>query len=320
MRSLPLLLLSALTCFSAEPPDFYKSVSRVSWVVRDLDRTMAVWSKFGVADVEQRGEVALPVEFRGKPATAKVRWISGWMGGTAIDFFQPLEGGNAYAEFLEKHGEGIFALMYAVPSEAAYRKELGRMQDLGVGVLQQGVYEVEGTAIPYAYLDTVAGGKYSLALVYFPPDAEPSGYGPVKFSQFAFVVRDLRAVSDYWQKLGFPAIETTHPQLRDLQYRGKPAHYEQTLGWMRHGSVPFEFCPPPKGRSVYSEYLEQHGEGIQHVGINVDDMDREIAQKGFAVLQAGAWGEPGKPGSGRFAYLETAPDGGITVELLWNYK
>ena len=320
MRSLPLLLLSVLACFPAELPDFYKSVSRISWVVRDLDKTTAAWSKLGVADLEQRGEVALPVEYRGKQTAAKVRWISGWMGGIAIDFFQPLEAGNAYSDFLEKHGEGIFALMYEVPSEAAYKKELQRMQDLGVGVLQQGVYEVEGEAIPYAYLDTVERGKYSLALVYFPPDAEPSGYGPVKLSQFAFVVRDLREVSDYWQKLGFPAIETTHPQLRDLQYRGKPARYDQTLGWMRHGSVPFEFCPPPKGRTVYSEYLEKHGEGIQHVGINVDDMDREIARNGFPVQQSGAWGEEGKPGSGRFAYLDTEPAGGITVELLWNYK
>jgi hypothetical protein len=41
---------------------------------------------------------------------------------------------------------------------------------------------------------------------------------------------------------------------------------------------------------------------------------------GFEVSQSGAWGEKGKPGSGRFAYVDTDAIGGVTIELLWNYK
>jgi hypothetical protein len=35
---------------------------------------------------------------------------------------------------------------------------------------------------------------------------------------------------------------------------------------------------------------------------------------------SGAWGERGKKGYGRFAYMDTQAAGGIDIELLWNYK
>jgi hypothetical protein len=74
---------------------------------------------------------------------------------------------------------------------------------------------------------------------------------------------------------------------------------------------------------VYEDHLKAHAEGFHHLGINVDDMDQGIAEwtrPGFAVSQSGGWGEEGKPGSGRFAYIDTDAIGGVTVELLWNYR
>jgi hypothetical protein len=42
-------------------------------------------------------------------------------------------------------------------------------------------------------------------------------------------------------------------------------------------------------------------------------------EKGFVISQSGGWGEKGKPGSGKFAYIDPKPLGGIAVELLWSY-
>jgi hypothetical protein len=59
------------------------------------------------------------------------------------------------------------------------------------------------------------------------------------------------------------------------------------------------------------------------MAFDVGDMDRAIAewkQGGYAYVMGGAWGESGKRGSGRFAYLDTQSAGGIDVELLWNYR
>jgi hypothetical protein len=48
-------------------------------------------------------------------------------------------------------------------------------------------------------------------------------------------------------------------------------------------------------------------------------MDAAIAHfkaKGVSVSMSGAWDINGS--KGRFAYLDTEPHGGVTVELIWN--
>jgi hypothetical protein len=51
----------------------------------------------------------------------------------------------------------------------------------------------------------------------------------------------------------------------------------------------------------------------------MDDAIRYFEDKGFKVSMTGGWGEKGKPGSGKFAYVDTEGIGGETIELLWNY-
>jgi hypothetical protein len=56
---------------------------------------------------------------------------------------------------------------------------------------------------------------------------------------------------------------------------------------------------------------------------DLDDMDEAIAyfeSQGLACAQSGSWGEEGKPGSGRFASMDTDSLGGIMIELLWDYR
>ncbi len=296
-------------CGLAQLPEFYRTVSRITWVTPDAQRTAEIWRGFGLENIEPHGDVQLTLDHRGRPSMAKVRWICGWMGALAIDYLQPLGGSNPYAEFLATHGEGVFGLLHEPPTPAAFNTEIERMRGLGVRELMR--------AGEFFYFDTVAGGKYALGLVV--PDGLPAGEGRVPVTQFAFVARDLAAVSKYWAHLGLPEMSVTRPQLRDLKFRGAPASFQQELGWQRHGRITYEWCPPPKGvRTVYQEFLERHGEGVHHLAFNVDDMDRAIREKALPVLQAGAWGEPGKKGSGRFAYLETGT--GVIVELLWNQR
>jgi hypothetical protein len=43
---------------------------------------------------------------------------------------------------------------------------------------------------------------------------------------------------------------------------------------------------------------------------------KQMAGKGAPSCMSGGWDSPGS--KGRFAYLETDPHGGVTLELLWN--
>jgi methylmalonyl-CoA/ethylmalonyl-CoA epimerase len=120
--------------------------------------------------------------------------------------------------------------------------------------------------------------------------------GP-NITQFAFSIKDMDAVSDYWERLGWPKIEVTKPTLTDMRYRGQPSDSVAYLGWHRHAAVPYEWILSIKGPNVYEDHLRKHGEGVHHIAFNTDDMDREVARweaAGYVTSQSGGWGEKGK--------------------------
>ncbi len=316
---LALFLVSA--CGWAQLPDFYKKVGRLTWVVKDVDRVVNGWSKLGLSGVQDYGEVDFPdTRYRGKAVQATFRIATGYLGDVAVDFFQPAGGENAFSEFLARHGEGIFGVFHQVSSSAEFEREIERMRSLGVAVLQGASVDSGNGATRYVYFDTRPQGKYALGLILNPPAGASSGN--FKLTQVAFVVRDPEAVSSFWSKLGFPALTKTRSEPRGMRYRGKPVTYGMDLWWQRHTSQAYEWTVPAEG-SVYAEFAKAHGEGIQHLGIAVEDMDKAIAEYeklGFSVIQSGAWGEEGKKGSGRFAYMDTQSIGGVHAELLWNFR
>ncbi len=331
MNKLLLLVCVVLLALpvQAQLPDFYKNVYRMAWVVKDADAVATTWAKLGMSEIERHGEVTLPVEYRGASTLTRARWVSGRMGAVLVDLYQPVQGTNAWSEFLGRHGDGVMSLLYFARSPEAYKQEAERLRAAGVRSLQRGTLTHNSRTLNYTYFDTEPDGKYVLGLIYDPqPASTPSTItgtiSTVRVSQFAFVVADLAPVSAYWKKLGFPEFSVTHPTLTHLFYQGKPAKYEQDLGWQRHGAVPFEWCVPPVGSpTVYEQYLKRHGAGVQHIAFEVPDMDQAIAKYkalGFDAVQGGGWGEDGKPGSGRFAYVDADAVGGLTIELLWNYK
>ncbi|NWG14088.1 MAG: VOC family protein [Acidobacteria bacterium] len=174
-------------------------------------------------------------------------------------------------------------------------------------------------------MDTYAKGKYVLGLIASDEpqnDSAPDSCA-LRLSQYAFVSRNMRSAAAYWKGLGFPEMTFTHGLLRDLQYRGQPGRFDQELGWQRHGGIVYEWIQILKGPTVYEEFLEAHGEGFHHLAFDVADMDKAIARwsgLGYLNVQSGAWGEHQKPGSGRFAYIDTEPIGGVVIELLWNFR
>ena len=308
-------------------PDLYKSVHAVTWVVRDVEKTVAGWHKLGFTDIRIVGDVTFgDVRYRGKPATCIARVAEGHLGDVAVQWIQPLEGTNAYSEFLARHGTGMFSLVHRAPSREALQAELERMKALGVGMLQSEAAPEAATPSLRTYLDTEPQGKYALGLIYSPDAAADSPLTAAsdrKVVQFAFTVRELEPVLEFWSRLGFTDKSITHPFLWDLRYHDQPGQFDADLGWQRHGRVVYEWVHPLKGPTVYLDHMEKHGEGFHHIAFQVDDLDQEVARwnaLGFPFLQGGAWGEKGKAGWGRYAYQDTDAIAGAEVELLWNYR
>ncbi len=320
-----LVLLGAVPAW-AGAPEVYGTVTSINWVVKDIDRVAAGWAKVGYPLLEDYGEVTVPVHYRGEAGTAVVRVARASFAGLPVFWIQPVAGNSAWARFLEERGEGVMSVDYAVPTRDAIDAEVARLQGLGVEVLQ--TLEVDGGQglVRMVHMDTAGGGKYVLGLTQGqlpapPKAAPPSTFGP-RLSQYAVVVEDLGGVSAYWEKLGLPPMDVTHPTLTELEYHGRPGTFDQKLGWHRHGTVTWEWIEPLAGPTTYQDFLDEAGEGFHHLAFDVPDMDAAIeawSGEGFPIVQSGGWGEKGRPGSGRFAYADTTSIGGLMIELLWNH-
>jgi len=318
MRKLGLILLAAVVPALAELPAFYRHVDRILWVVDDIDRTTAGWQKVGM------------IEARAKPADTLegMRWSVARLGDVIVDLIQPTDDNPPFGQFRKKHGQGVFALLHRVPTQAAMDDEVARLKGLGVTLM--GIQPLDGGKARCALFDTEAEGKYVLGLIYAPPGeytgdlaAPPAKPNAKRVSQYAFVVRDMLAVSRYWARLGFPEMSFTHPKLWDLKYHGQAGDFDANLGWHKYGTVQYEWIQPTKGPTTYLDHMDKRGEGLHHIAFAVTDIEREQAvwsKAGFPTSQSGAWGDRDQPGYGRFAYQDTHSIGGAEVELLWNFR
>ncbi len=314
--ALGLLALALAVPSRAELPEMYRKVVSVHWVVKDLGQVQAGWGKLGFPALQDLGEMTVAGSSRFRIAQAR-------LAGADVVWIQPVEGESAFGEHLARHGEGVFSVNYAAASREALEAEVKRLGGLGVSVLQRAEVVTPAGRLTVVHMDTAAEGKYVLGLVQgeAPRAAAPVPQAPfpAKLSQYALVVRSLETVSAYWAKLGFPAMEITHGPLSDLVYRGRPGRFDQKLGWHRHGTITWEWIEPLAGPTVYEDFLKEHGEGFHHFAFDVPDIDAASAAweaLGVKIVQSGAWGEKGKPGSGRFAYAATDAFGGVTTEFL----
>jgi catechol 2,3-dioxygenase-like lactoylglutathione lyase family enzyme len=320
-------LLAAVAAPSrAELPEFYRNVAGVHWVVSDLERVKAGWAKLGFA-AQDLGEISASGSYMGQYGSSRFRLARVRLADADVLWIQPLESVSAFSDHLARHGDGIFSVNYAVPTREALDAEVARLERLGAVVLQRGEVATPAGRVTTVHMDTAAEGKYVLGLVCdeTPRPASEAATTPVplKLSQYAVVVRSLEKVSAYWEKLGFPKMEITHGPLSDLVYRGQPGRFDQKLGWHRHGTVTWEWIEPLAGPTVYEDFLKEHGEGFHHLAFDVPDIDAAgafFASHGAPIVQSGAWGEKGKPGSGRFSYAATDAFGGVTTEFLWNLR
>jgi len=305
----------------------YRHVVQVGWVVNNLDAVVDYWQMLGLRNIRRAGVMSFPdVTYRGKKTPLKLKMAFGDIGGVQIEWIQPVEGRSVYNEFLSAHGDGVHHLAYQMPSPAVMRQQIQYFKSRGVRVVQFGTWKGQKGEGRFAYLDTAPeGGGLTLELVYNPDwprggeTARANEYPFNNINHFGFVVRNVRKVSAYWQHVGFGSLQIVHNISLNRMYHGRPGKFEMDLGWNRRGDRPFEWIQSTEGPNDYIDYRKKHGQGLHHLGFTVKDMDAAIAHfkaRGVGVTMSGGWDDHGY--KGRFAYLDTDPHGGVTIELIWN--
>ncbi len=310
---------------SAEMPDCYKHVDQVLWVVSDVENTMAKYKELGFTQFVDMGQVEVKSE--SKAYQEKVRMVCANLGNANVTWIQTLEGESIFRDFHKAHGDAAMSLVHRFPDANGLKKETGRLESFGVKVLDELTIDTGKEKLHFVLMDTQQEGKYILGFTYGDMGSEThsamngGNRNSMKLNQYAFAIRDPEPVSKFWQKLGLPELQINHPELGNPMYYGEPADHDLIQGWQRHGTISYEWCIPVKPPIVYEDHIQKHGEGIHHLAFSVNDMDKvleDYTSRGFVVSMGGTWGEVGKPGSGRYEYIDLEKAGGLTMELLWN--
>lgn len=138
--------------------------------------------------------------------------------------------------------------------------------------------------------------------------------GPIL--QNGYVVRDWRSAAEHWSRvLGVgPFFVMEHIGFRECTYRGAATDIDMSVAIAYSGDLQIELVQQHnEAPSIYRDFLERYGEGLQHVGALVDSVTE--------VLTATAWTEAviqqGETRVGqRFAYVDIGCHPGAMLELI----
>lgn len=129
------------------------------------------------------------------------------------------------------------------------------------------------------------------------------------------VVRDLDKALAYYEKLGMGPW-TDYPKggaYVEFEVPNRAASDAMRYKCLDLANVQIQLCQPGEGDSPQKRFLERHGEGVYHLGFEVEDRDRAEAQARALGLGVTARGKRGD-GSG-FAYFDTREGAGVVLEI-----
>ena len=82
------------------------------------------------------------------------------------------------------------------------------------------------------------------------------------------------------------------------------------VGVAHLGDIRIELIQPVEGKILHADYLEEHGEGLHHLGFYVDDVDAAAA----SLVEQGAKKLIDNPGN--YVYVDTNEPGGVIFEIM----
>jgi catechol 2,3-dioxygenase-like lactoylglutathione lyase family enzyme len=93
-------------------------------------------------------------------------------------------------------------------------------------------------------------------------------------------------------------------------YRGKPADFVADISLSYAGETQLELIAPVNGQSIYTDFLDRAGAGLHHICIEVEDVERALAERDAEAVQRGLM-----PGGMEFAYVSAEAAGVPYIEI-----
>lgn len=107
--------------------------------------------------------------------------------------------------------------------------------------------------------------------------------------QVGIIVRDReKAIQKFHSLLGIGPFRLLNLDQPEVLVHGKKIRCSVKLAFAQAGPIEIELIEPGEGNSIWSEFLHTKGEGLQHLGTFVPDLDRELSRfskMGIGLLQ-----------------------------------
>jgi len=127
------------------------------------------------------------------------------------------------------------------------------------------------------------------------------------------VVENIEKTKSYYESIGIgpwvdypPLVEYTKLNVMD-----EIGFFATRFVYTHIGNLQLQLAQPGEGKSHYKDFLDTKGEGVFHIGFEVDDIDaveNQLIENDMKVLASGRRDD----GSG-FSYLDTREQAGITL-------
>ena len=138
--------------------------------------------------------------------------------------------------------------------------------------------------------------------------------------QVCVVVRDHRQTLEGFVRAGIGPWRiyqySDAPMIAETKCCGADATFSMTLCLAWTGTMLWEVIEPMGGPTIYQDFLDSHGEGVQHVALACGDMPyedqiKEFERRGFPVIQSGVLQRGRVP----FHYFDTEDAMATTFEI-----
>jgi methylmalonyl-CoA/ethylmalonyl-CoA epimerase len=142
-----------------------------------------------------------------------------------------------------------------------------------------------------------------------------------KIAQVAIVVKDIDKARNAWaQVLGVKVPEVSIAESnssRPTLFRGVRSDAKARLAFIEMENLQVELIQPLGGKSIWQEFLDKNGEGIQHIAFtvkNINGIEKQFELQGMPTIQSGGWD------GGAYSYIDASASMGCILELLENLK
>lgn len=144
-------------------------------------------------------------------------------------------------------------------------------------------------------------------------------FDPARLYHIGLCVADIdAAVAFHEEVLGIGPFERREVTFDNATYYGKTAGYRGSRAFAQLGAMTLELIGLVDGPTIQADYMDKKGEGLHHLGFEVDDLKACMAEgerRGLIVTQSFMRAD----GSG-FAYFDSDRVGGLTIEVVQKMK